>query len=159
MRLASVVRATVRGLRNGMLSGCEEGEEKGNHRVDMYAKGAPPAEMEEWLRGGEESGRVMIDARIEQQQSADERRSAPREAVEVDARVRELGSEGCEATVLNISATGFMAEVAGEFDVGARVWLILPARERANAVVRWVEGRRIGAEFAEPIDLQGLLAR
>lgn len=125
----------------------------------MYAKGAPPAEMEEWLRGSEEPGRVMIDARIQQQDLADERRSAPRERVEVDARLRELGSEGCEATVLNISATGFMAETGGEFSLGARVWLILPGRERANAVVRWIEGKRIGAEFAEPIDLRDLLAR
>jgi hypothetical protein len=78
--------------------------------------------------------------------------------VEVDARVRELGSEGCEAKVLNISATGFMAETADEFDVGARVWLILPGRERANAVIRWCENDRIGAEFAEPIDTTGLLA-
>lgn len=102
---------------------------------------------------------MMIDARIEAQTSLDDRRAAPREAVEVDARVRELGTEGAEATVLNISATGFMAETAGEFSAGARVWLILPGRERANAVVRWIEGKRIGAEFAEPVDLEGLLGR
>jgi hypothetical protein len=75
------------------------------------------------------------------------------------SRLRELGSEGCEATVLNISATGFMAVTSEEFTVGARVWLILPGRERANAVVRWIEGDRIGAEFAEPIDTAGLLGR
>jgi hypothetical protein len=111
------------------------------------------------VRGGEEPDRVMIDARIAQQTSPEDRRVAPREPVEVDARVRELGSEGSEATVLNISATGFMAETAGEFAIGARVWLILPGRERANAVVRWTEGTRIGAEFAEPLDLSGLLGR
>ncbi|CAA9522465.1 MAG: hypothetical protein AVDCRST_MAG09-2290 [uncultured Sphingomonas sp.] len=99
----------------------------------------------------------MIDARIAQQASADDRRIAPRAPVAVDARVRELGSEGAEATVLNISSTGFMAETGGEFAAGARVWLILPGRERANAVVRWVKGKRIGAEFAQPVDLSGLL--
>ena len=126
----------------------------------MDANGALPANTGTTSAGGEESGRVVtIDARIAEQNSSDERRGAVREPVEVDARLRELGTEGTEATVLNISTTGFMAESEGEFAVGARVWLILPGRERANAVVRWVEGKRIGAEFAEPIDLEGLLAR
>lgn len=102
---------------------------------------------------------MVIDARIEGDSETGERRRAEREPVDVDARLRELGSEGCDAKVLNISATGFMAEAATEFPLGARVWLILPGRERANAVVRWVEGNRIGAEFAEPIDTSGLLGR
>ena len=76
-------------------------------------------------------------------------------AVEIGARVRELGNEGCEARVINISETGFMAETDGEFEVGTRVWLILPGRERANALVRWIAGNKIGAEFAEPISLDG----
>jgi hypothetical protein len=98
----------------------------------------------------------MIKARIGEAQDAAERRRAPRYAVEVDARVRELGAEGVEARVLNISESGFMAETDGEFDVGTRVWLMLPGRERANAVVRWVAGDRIGAEFADSISLEGL---
>ena len=82
--------------------------------------------------------------------------AAARFAVEIGARVRELGDEGCEARVINISETGFMAETDGEFEVGTRIWLILPGRERANALVRWIAGNRIGAEFAEPISLEGL---
>ena len=35
-------------------------------------------------------------------------------------------------------------------------WLILPGRDRANALVRWIAGTKIGAEFAEPISLEGL---
>jgi len=70
----------------------------------------------------------MIKARIGEAQDAAERRRAPRYAVEVDARVRELGAEGVEARVLNISESGFMAETDGEFDVGTRVWLMLPGR-------------------------------
>ena len=42
------------------------------------------------------------------------------------------------------------------FEVGSRVWLMLPGRERANAVVKWTAGDKIGAEFAEPISLDGL---
>ncbi len=98
----------------------------------------------------------MIKARIATEAEPAERRRSNRVPVEMDARVRELGSEGSEARVVNISDTGFMAESAGDFDVGSRIWLILPARERASAVVRWTAGNRLGAEFAEPISLDGL---
>ena len=73
-----------------------------------------------------------------------------------DARVRELGATGVEARVLNISESGFMAETDGHFEVGSRIWLMLPGRSRANAVVKWVAGEKIGAEFASPISLEGL---
>jgi hypothetical protein len=56
--------------------------------------------------------------------------------------------------VLNISESGFMAESEGRFEVGSRVWLMLPGRERANAVIKWTAGDKIGAEFAEPISLE-----
>ena len=100
----------------------------------------------------------MIKARIEEARDAEDRSQKSRHPVEIGARVRELGAEGFEARVLNISETGFMAEADGEFEVGTRVWLILPGRERANALIRWIAGRRIGAEFAEPISLDGLKA-
>lgn len=97
----------------------------------------------------------MIKARIAEDDPSD-RRQGPRYAVEVEGKVRELGSEGSEARVLNISEKGFMAESATEFEVGSRVWLILPGRDRASAIVRWTAGNRLGAEFAEPISLEGL---
>ena len=99
---------------------------------------------------------VSIKARIEDARNEDERRRGTRFTVELDARVRELGDEGAEAKVLNISETGFMAETQTEFEVGSRIWLILPGRERANAVVRWTAGDKIGAEFAEPLILDEL---
>lgn len=98
----------------------------------------------------------MIRARIGETTDPVERRRASRLPVELDARVRELGTEGVEARVLNISETGFMAETEGHFDVGTRIWLMLPGRGRCNAVVKWIAGDRIGAEFAEPISLEGL---
>ena len=101
---------------------------------------------------------VTIKARISEMGDPTNRRRSPRVAVEIDAKVRELGNEGCEARLINISETGFMAESDGEFEVGTRIWLILPGRERANALVRWVAGHKIGAEFAEPISLEGLSA-
>jgi hypothetical protein len=98
----------------------------------------------------------MIKARIEEVREDSERRGSARLPVDIGARVRELGSEGYEAKVLNISETGFMAEAEGEFEVGTRIWLILPGRDRANALVRWIAGTKLGAEFAEPISLEGL---
>lgn len=95
-------------------------------------------------------------ARIAEVSDVDDRRRASRFAVAIEARVRPLGEEGCEARLLNISETGFMAATSEVYEVGARVWLILPGRERANALVKWIAGDKLGAEFAEPIDLTGL---
>ena len=94
---------------------------------------------------------VRLEARMGAVLEGAERRAAERQPVEIEAKLRELGNTGNEARVLNLSETGFMAETAAEFAVGARVWLMLPGRNRANAVVRWVDAGRIGAEFAEPI--------
>ena len=98
----------------------------------------------------------MIKARIANAEDPTDRRRSTRRPVEMEARVRELGSEGSEARVVNISDTGFMAESTGNFDVGSRVWLILPGRDRASAIVRWTAGDRLGAEFSEPVSLDGL---
>jgi hypothetical protein len=98
----------------------------------------------------------MIKARIAEDHS--ERRRATRHPVELDAKVRELGATGVEARVLNISQTGFMASSEGRFEVGSRIWLMLPGRDRANAVVKWIAGDKLGAEFAEPISIEELKA-
>jgi len=98
----------------------------------------------------------MIKARIADAEDPSDRRRFSRHAVEIDARVRELGESGIDARILNISESGFMAESAGSFDVGSRIWLMLPGRERANAVVKWTAGDKLGAEFAEPISVEGL---
>jgi hypothetical protein len=97
---------------------------------------------------------VAIKARIAEDQS--DRRRASRVPVELDAKMRELGANGVEARVINISERGFMAVSEGRFEVGSRVWLMLPGRGRANAVVKWTAGDKLGAEFAEPISMDGL---
>ena len=99
---------------------------------------------------------VTIKARIAEDER--DRRRASRVPVALEATVRELGASGVEARVLNISESGFMAVAEGQFEVGSRVWLMLPGRDRANAVVKWTAGDKLGAEFAEPISLQGLKA-
>ena len=103
-----------------------------------------------------EMGFSMIKARIAEDQS--DRRRFSRLPVELEAKMRELGASGVEARVLNISESGFMAVSDARFEVGSRVWLMLPGRDRANAVVKWIAGDKIGAEFAEPISIEGLRA-
>jgi len=100
----------------------------------------------------------MIKARIADAGDPSDRRGSSRQTVEVEARMRELGETGIDARIINISESGFMAESDGSFEVGSRVWLMLPGRERANAVVKWTAGAKLGAEFAAPISLEGLSA-
>jgi len=95
-----------------------------------------------------------MKARIAEDQ--DDRRRASRVPVELEATMRELGANGVEARILNISESGFMAVAEGHFEIGSRVWLMLPGRERANAVIKWTVGDRLGAEFAEAISLEDL---
>lgn len=97
---------------------------------------------------------VLMKARIGE--DPNERRQHSRLPVELEAKMRELGANGVEARVLNISEQGFMAIAEGNFEVGSRVWLMLPGRERANAVVKWTAGDKLGAEFAEPISLDDI---
>jgi hypothetical protein len=97
----------------------------------------------------------MIRARIAEDPI--DRRHGARLPVELEVKMRELGASGVEAKVINISEHGFMAASNAEFEVGSRVWLILPGRERANAVVKWTAGDKLGAEFAEPISIEGLV--
>ena len=97
---------------------------------------------------------VTIKARIAEDQS--DRRRSSRLPVELEAKMRELGASGVEAKVVNISERGFMAVSDARFEVGSRVWLMLPGRERANAVIKWTAGDKIGAEFADPISIDGL---
>lgn len=98
----------------------------------------------------------MIKARIADAGDPSERRRFSRHDVDLEARVRELGETGINARILNISRSGFMAQSEGRFEVGSRVWLMLPGRDRANAVVKWTAGDKLGAEFAEPISIEDL---
>ena len=101
---------------------------------------------------------TTFNARIGEDSDPVNRRRSVRHPVDVEATMRQLGENGVEARILNISEHGFMAESEGAFEIGSRVWLLLPGRERANAEVKWVAGDRIGAEFAEPISLDDIPA-
>jgi PilZ domain len=98
---------------------------------------------------------VTIRARIAEDEG-DDRRRIGRLPVALEGTMRELGATGVDAKVLNISERGFMAVAEGRFEVGSRVWLMLPGRDRANAVVKWTAGDKIGAEFAEPVSVEDI---
>lgn len=101
----------------------------------------------------------MIDTRIVSDDGQGCRREhGPRVPIAFATHLREYGTEAVDARLINISAHGFMADIDGDFAPGTRVWLMLPGRKRANALVKWASGRRIGAEFAEEIDPLSVLA-
>lgn len=114
---------------------------------------------DDWPAEHEMNDDAGIDARVGPVLESANRRQAERLPVKIKAKLRELGNLGNEARVLNLSETGFMAATDADFAVGARVWLMLPGRDRANAVVRWVEAGRIGAEFTEPFAVEGVGAK
>ena len=98
----------------------------------------------------------MIRARIAEDPT--DRRRSSRVPVDLDATMRELGATGVGPRRPNNCASGFMAAPPTEKEGAARGCPNLPGRERANAVVKWTAGDRMGAEFAEPISLEGLPA-
>lgn len=79
-------------------------------------------------------------------------RRGTRSPLSIEAGVGTASGQAGGARLINISAHGFMAETDMTFEPGTHVWLMLPGRKRADAVVRWAEGTRIGAEFAQEID-------
>ena len=99
-------------------------------------------------------------ARIAPVDPAVERRRSERRSVEIDALMRELGAEGFDVRLIDLSAHGFQAEIVGtdEVDIGARIWLMVQGCERQSALVKWIAGARLGAEFAAPVDVDALLA-
>ena len=92
----------------------------------------------------------MIDTRIVSGQIT--RRRGERSPLPIEAGVGPVGGQPVHARLINISANGFMAETETRYEPGTHVWLMLPGRDRADAVVVWADGTRIGAEFAEEID-------
>jgi hypothetical protein len=96
---------------------------------------------------------MIVHARITPDCSAGEpRRSEPRLEAEAEVALRKLGSTGVEARLVNVSSRGFMVECDSEVEAGARVWLSLPGVTRANALIVWSRGGRLGGEFTQPID-------
>ena len=80
------------------------------------------------------------------------KRQAERMPVDIDASMRELGTEWGDAHIHNLSTHGFMAESDHIFSVGAYVWLRLPGVGSLNAQIRWRDCFRYGCEFVTPLE-------
>lgn len=83
---------------------------------------------------------------------SDTRRREPRAGLAADVALRAFGATAVDARLLNISSHGFMAETDAEIEADTRVWVTLPGGTRANALVIWARGARLGGEFLAPID-------
>lgn len=59
--------------------------------------------------------------------------------------------------VLNLSQSGIMGECAAPLVAEERIDIVLDNREPVRATTRWVEGRRFGAVFDEPLPFEALL--
>ena len=80
------------------------------------------------------------------------RRSEHRLDADRDVMVRKFGTTAVPARLINVSSRGFMAEIDGQVEVGARIWLTIPGFPRTNAIVLWNKGDRVGGEFSQPVD-------
>lgn len=73
---------------------------------------------------------------------------------DVHYRARGFGPDARQHNLLvvNVSPHGLMARCDHEFDVGARVRVVLPLLGARVAEVRWALGGRIGCQFELPVE-------
>lgn len=80
----------------------------------------------------------------------DERRSAPRAAIELQAGFRKTGFDAAKASVSDLSATGCKVDSAMNLRSKTQVWIKFPGLQAMPATVVWVNGFEAGCEFAAP---------
>lgn len=78
-------------------------------------------------------------------------RRAERVPVNIDTRMRALGSTGNDVHIHNLSTRGFMAEADDLYAVDSYVWLKLPGVGEVNARIVWRDCFRYGCEFVTPL--------
>jgi hypothetical protein len=78
-------------------------------------------------------------------------RRAERVPVDIDTRMRVLGSTGDDVHIHNLSTHGFMAEADDIYPVDSYVWLKLPGVGEVNARIVWRDCFRYGCEFVTPL--------
>lgn len=78
-------------------------------------------------------------------------RNALRRGVKLRAKLRNRSSTRFDIAVLDLSRTGFRAEVDYSLDPGAIVWIVLPGLQGLEATVAWRRGRIVGAAFRQPL--------
>lgn len=94
----------------------------------------------------------MIYAKITLDEREEVRRSEPRIEADASIAVRPFGEQPMEGRLINLSSGGFMAEIPGFVDPGARIWLTLPGYGRVAGKVVWAKDGRIGGVLAQSVD-------
>ena len=93
---------------------------------------------------------MFINAELSQLPLGDGRK-AERRIVNLAAALREQGAKTAAIIVHDISTGGFKAELDGDFDEGAEVWLKLPGCEAKRSRIKWRKGNEAGCEFETPL--------
>ncbi len=82
-------------------------------------------------------------------------RKSVRKAVDEPIRLHPNDWSSVEVRLLDCSETGFRAECEARVGVRDEVALELPGIGPAKAYVIWCRGREFGAQFVEPVTLDG----
>ena len=91
------------------------------------------------------------------QPQSDRQRRSPRLGQHDREAALLRGGSRAKVVVLNLSQAGIMGECAAPLAPDERVDIVLDNREPVRATTRWVEGRRFGAVFDEPLPFEALL--
>lgn len=78
-------------------------------------------------------------------------RKAERKAVKINATLRRQGESKFNATLADLSETGFRVESHYLIPEGAQVWLTLPGLAAIPATVAWSSGHSLGCRFEAPL--------
>jgi hypothetical protein len=78
-------------------------------------------------------------------------RNADRVPVAVQANLRQRGASAVSVQILDLSTHGFQVDTHLSLQIGAQIWLRLPALEAMPARVAWIEGHRAGCAFDRPL--------
>lgn len=80
----------------------------------------------------------------------DERRSMRRE-IRLDAQLRDGLGPRFAIRLLDLSCTGFRAELLSRVNPGDRVRVSMPGMQSLEAVIAWQRGHLVGARFGQPL--------
>lgn len=84
-------------------------------------------------------------------QYAVESRRSQRERVAFSALLREAGGVRVDASMCDLSETGFRADCAFPIAIGQRVFLTIPTFAPMEAIVAWRLGHEHGCKFLRPL--------
>lgn len=78
-------------------------------------------------------------------------RRSQRRNVKIVATMRRQGESKFNASIADLSETGFRVESHYLIPMGAQVWLTLPSLAAIPAIVAWSSGHSLGCRFETPL--------